>query len=388
MGRLEECCGIEEWANLAIYQCILLSMDTLHGQIVALYLFDIAEDIDLHAGASAISSSVRATFAPKPAIPAYVRYQEAPLQFEGVGVGIPAIDDFAVGFKVFDYGVISMRLTREFHGTWPDLADASEQLVENEALERQAEQACRSVAQRLKHVMTNPRQALLTEDYLVFAINELNRPHTAEEVVEHHGDVIASVLRGERAALSRQERDEILRHRISYLETDLVVPTWNAAFVYDTPAGAQAALEIVEFANSQLLQFRYYDELLDNELASIYANIKKPARWYDAVLGRHYARAARQVHALFIDVNELTDRTENALKIVGDVYAARLFSLVGARLGLDRWKTSVGEKLKTLDDIYRFSVERLSMVRGEMLEIMIVAILVFELVLFFMGIMT
>ena len=46
---------------------------------------------------------------------------------------------------------------------------------------------------------------------------------------------------------------------------------------------------------------------------------------------------ARHVHALFIDVNELTDRTENALKIIGDVYAARLFSLVGARLDLGRW---------------------------------------------------
>ena len=166
-----------------------------------------------------------------------------------------------------------------------------------------------------------------------------------------------------------------------------MIPTWNAAFVYDTPAGTQAAVEIAEFANSQLLQFRYYDELLDNALASIYAKMQKEARWYDALLGRHYASAARQVHALFIDVNELTDRTENALKIVGDVYAARLFALVGARLDLDRWKTNVSEKLKTLDDIYRFSVEHLGMVRGELLEMTIVAILVFELVLFFMGIM-
>jgi hypothetical protein len=362
-------------------------MELLHGQIVALYLFDIAEAIDLRAGESAISTSVRATFTPKPATPAYVRYQEPPLQFDGAAVDIPVIDGFRAGFKVFDYGIISLRLTREFHGTWPELADASDQLVENEALERQAQQACRSVAARLAPSMTDPRQTPITEDYLVFAINDLSRPHTAEEVVEHHGDIIASVLRGERATLSRQERDEILRHRISYLANDLVVPTWNAAFVYDTSAGAQAALEIVEFANSQLLQFRYYDELLDDELASIYANIKKTPHWYDALLGRHYARAARQVHALFIDVNELTDRTENALKIVGDVYAARLFSLVGARLDLDRWKTSVREKLKTLDDIYRFSVERLSMVRGEVLEMMIVAILVFELVLFFMGIM-
>ena len=362
-------------------------METLRGQIVALYLFDVAEAIDLRAAASGISSSVRAKFATKPAIPAYVRYQEPPLLIEGGGIGVPSIDGFRAGFKVFDYGIISLRLTRDFEGTWRDLADASDLLVENEALERQAEQACRSVAERLKHAITEPRHTPLTEDYLVFAINDLSRPHTADEVVEHHGDTIASVLRGERATLSRQERDEILRHRISYLANDRVIPTWNAAFVYDTAAGADAAIEIVEFANSQLLQFRYYDDLLDNALASIYANVQKEARWYDAFLGRNYARAARQVHALFIDVNELTDRTENALKIVGDVYAARLFSLVGARLDLDRWKTNVSEKLKTLDDIYRFAVEHLSMVRGEVLEATIVAILVFELVLFFMGIM-
>jgi hypothetical protein len=43
--------------------------------------------------------------------------------------------------------------------------------------------------------------------------------------------------------------------------------------------------------------------------------------------------------------------------------------------------------LKTLDDIYRFAVEQTGMARGELLELMIVLILVFELVLFFMGIM-
>ena len=202
-----------------------------------------------------------------------------------------------------------------------------------------------------------------------------------------HGDVMAGLLRGESAALSRQERDEVLGHRISYLSDDLVIPTWSAAFVYDTPAGALAAVEICEFANSQLLQFRYYDDLLDDELARIYADMQQ-ARWYDGIIGRHYARAARQVHALFIDVNELTDRTENALKIIGDVYAARLFGLVGARLDLDRWKTNVNEKLKTLDDIYRFSVEQVAMARGEFLELTIVLILVFELVLLFLGIST
>jgi hypothetical protein len=196
--------------------------------------------------------------------------------------------------------------------------------------------------------------------------------------------VIAGLLRGEAVGLSRQEREEVLSHRISYLANDLVIPTWNAAFVYDTPAGTQAALEIFEFANSQLLQFRYYDDLLDNQLARIYGNLQVQ-HWYDWILGRHYVRAARQVHALFIDVNELTDRTENALKVIGDVYAARLFWLVGARLDLNRWKTNVSEKLKTLDDIYRFSVEQVSMSRGQFLELTIVLLIVLEIVLYFTG---
>ncbi len=362
-------------------------MEILHGQIFALYLFDVAEAADIEKAASAIGGSVRSKFAPKPATPAYVQYQQAPLWFEGAAVDIPSMDGFRVGFKLFDYGIVSLRLTREFHGTWNELADQSSQLIENEALERQAEHAVRIIADRLQTSLTKPRETFLSEDYLVFAVNEMSRVHTADDLIEHHGDVIASLLRGERAALSRQERDEVLRHRLSYLADDLVIPTWNAAFVYDTPAGTQAAVEIAEFANSQLLQFRYYDELLDNALASIYAKVQKEPRWYDSLAGRHYARAARQVHALFIDVNELTDRTENALKIVGDVYAARLFALVGARLDLARWKTNVSEKLKTLDDIYRFAVEHLGMVRGELLEMTIVGILVFELLLFFMGIM-
>jgi hypothetical protein len=134
------------------------------------------------------------------------------------------------------------------------------------------------------------------------------------------------------------------------------------------------------------VEFRYYDELLDRELERIYADLQRPG-WFKGWFGRRYTRSAQQVHALFIDVNELTDRTENALKFAGDVYTARVFTIAGQRIGLDHWKANVRDKLKTLDDIYRFAVEQTAMARGETLEIMIVLILIFELVLFFTGIM-
>jgi hypothetical protein len=102
--------------------------------------------------------------------------------------------------------------------------------------------------------------------------------------------------------------------------------------------------------HSQLLEFRYYDSLLARELARIYAELQAPG-WFRGWLGRRYTRAAQQVHALFIDVSELTDRADNALRVAGDIYTARVLTLTGARIGLDQWKDNVQDKLKTLDDI-------------------------------------
>lgn len=355
------------------------------GLIMVFYLFDVAEAIDLGGVASALrTETTKARLVPKPVTPGYIQYQEPPVLVDGEAVQMADLDEFRVRFKLFDYGVISLALTRPFAGRWVDLIAAGQRLLGNDELEQRAEQYCRRLVDRLGAVAAAPRSQFLSEDYVVFAVTRLERHLSADALIDLHGDEIALLLAGEREPLSRQERDEILRHRISYLADDLVVPTWNAAFVYDTEAGVQAALEIFEFANSQLLEFRYYDDLLDNELGRIYAELQRP-RWYDAFAPRRYTRAASQLHSLFIDVSELTDKTENALKMVGDIYAARLFGLVASRLGLYRWKENVRDKLKTLDDIYRFAVEQTGMARGHFLELTIVLILVFELILFFMG---
>ena len=113
----------------------------------------------------------------------------------------------------------------------------------------------------------------------------LDAPISGDELLAQRAEALARIVRGERQALSRQEQEGVLRHRLSYLANDLVIPTWNAAFVYDTEAGATAALEMFEFANSQLLQFRYYDELLDSELGRIYDRLQDP-RWWNNLAGR------------------------------------------------------------------------------------------------------
>ena len=356
------------------------------GHVTAFFLYDVAEAIDLQRVRTLIGGTVTARLSPKPTTPPYVQYQQPPVNVGGDIIDMPELNGFRVRFKMFDYGVISVALVRPIPETWPELLARGLEWQDDPKLSTDAEAFCRRLIDRMRPAMTSPRAEFVAEDYLVFTATDLDDARTADALIAAHGTEITQLLRGERDPLSTQERDEVLRHRMSYLANDLVVPTWNAAFVYDTEPGAQGALEILEFANSQLLEFRYYDGLLDVRLARIYAQLQVESVWNNWI-GRRYNRAARQVHALFIDVNELTDKTENALKIVGDVYAARLFALAATRLGLDRWKENVREKLKTLDDIYRFAVEQASMGRGEILELAIVLILVFELVLFFMGIM-
>jgi hypothetical protein len=356
------------------------------GTLTAIYLYDVAEFIDLARLRDAIGRESGARPPSRSGGPAYLQYQTPPLVVDGDIAGLPSIDGFRTRLKFFDYGVVSLALSRSFAGEWANLVAISQQYIENPALEARSEEAVRGIVQRCGSTMTRAHQIFLSEDYLVVAVHQLDAPLSADELLATRGPQLAQLLRGESLPLSQQEQEEVLRNRLSYLANDLVVPTWNAAFVYDAAPGAAATLELFEFANSQLLEYRYYDALLDAELTRIYPELQRTS-WVNNIMGRGTVQAANQLHSLFIDVNEITDRTENALKIVGDIYAARVLALVAARLGLARWKASLDEKLETLDDIYRFAVEQVSISRGHFLELTVVLILVLELVLFFVGVM-
>lgn len=319
-------------------------MEIRSGTLTALYLFDVAESIDLARLRELVGSGSATRLPSKSTTPARLHYQVAPLVVDGESAGIGSIEDFQARLKVFDYGVISLALSRECSGTWADLVDVSQRYIENAALEARAEDAVRALAGRCERALTRGRPAYLSEDYLVIALHTVDGIPTADALIAGHGAQLAQLLRGETQPLSAQEQEEVLRNRISYFTSDLVVPTWNAAFLYDTPSAAAELLELFEFANSQLLEYRYYDALLDGELGHLYPALQR-TNWWRNLLGGGAVKAANQVHSLLIDVNEITDRTENALKIVGDIYAARVLALVSARLALGRWKQSVEEKL-------------------------------------------
>jgi hypothetical protein len=254
--------------------------------------------------------------------------------------------------------------------------------MSNSEFERQAGDITRHKLARHRSAVVKPYSEWLVEDYFVFHATEIAGISSAAELVADCGAQIAQTVRGETAVLSARERDEVLQSSLSYYPNDLVVVGWHAAFIYDSAAGAQAALQLLEYANSQLLEFRHYDALLTRELEGVYRSLDRGTgvwrRW-------RLARQAARLQTVRLEVIELAERADNAIKFLSDMFAARLYRLAAAKVGVMDYKEPVNRKLRTADELYRSMVEQFQQGRAFVLELMVVIILVIELVFLFRG---
>jgi uncharacterized protein YfkK (UPF0435 family) len=225
--------------------------------------------------------------------------------------------------------------------------------------------------------LDDPHEPLL-EDYFVFAVDAFVTPVSAERLLEDCAPALASLVLCEERRLMAAEQHESLRVNFSYFEDDLAVVQWDTAFLYDRPEGGNAILDILEFANSQLVELRTYDQRLDDELDTIYKlDPKRPTRRF----GRKEAQqAADRLRFLIVDVVELTDRAGNALKIIGDAYYARLYRGASGRLGLKDWQRQIDTKLQIVNEMYRFFTDQAQAARGEFLEMIVIALILIEIV--------
>src|SRR6185312_13592167 len=132
---------------------------------------------------------------------------------------------------------------------------------------------------RLKAALKKPYDSWIAEDYYVIQLDPICSASgeilPAEELLRRNGKEIAQIVRGEEMPLSPSERQEVLQSSMSYYPADLLVAGWVAAFVYDTPTAAIPTIDLLEYANTQLLEFRYYDEVLTRVLAEVYKQLEK-----------------------------------------------------------------------------------------------------------------
>ena len=57
------------------------------------------------------------------------------------------------------------------------------------------------------------------------------------------------------------------------------------------------------------------------------------------------AKASR-LNSVTVEVTELVERSDNAIKFVSDMFSARLYRLAAAKVGVPEYKNLVNEKLR------------------------------------------
>lgn len=311
--------------------------------------------------------------------PKYIQYKAPPLM---VNLGLLKIGEyeFEIIAKIYNFGVITIKMLTPVTDNFEQLAKRSQELVENQDLRKTAEAIVRKITRAIHYALKRAYQELEWEDYTIFVVNRLKRPLTASDLTKRYSRQIASILRSE-LQLSEQEVADALKNPLSYTPRDLVLIDWNAAFVYDQQLSYDV-LDVLEYAVIELLELRTYDDMLDESLDRSYDDISQRKR--HSLLGLTTFRPTLdKLYQIKVDISSFIDKVENALKLVGDLYLAKVYNAAASRFYLGNWKNSVKEKLNTIQNIYTMLQEQASNQQMLILEIIIVFLFILDILMYF-----
>lgn len=357
------------------------------GDVLVYRLFDVADAVDL-AAAEALAAEPKSRLRLEGAQSGTaLEFPRPPLQL-ALGVrdlpfrGGPRRAEASA--HLFDYGVLSIRYRLPVEPGTPldELVPLAEELfVEPDpALDAAARREAEALSQALRPALEEPHSWEGLETYQVFLVRRFEAgPARALDLLS--GGAVPELLLGETSEvpISAAERHDVISHHFSYLEDDLAVVHWNSALVVE-PSGVQDIPDLLEFATAHLLELRYYDALLDGALHRIYDEIEAGGSPVANIFTRRYRKLQRRTAALLLDLSETIERLENAVKIVGDFYLARLYQAAVRRFRLPAWQETVLRKQRLLAEVNDLIGDAADTSRSELLELAIILLIVFELV--------
>jgi hypothetical protein len=360
------------------------------GEAVVYRLYDVGYEIRLDAALELLATQAPARVRPVhgeaqalqiPNPPITVMLGTEEVQLAGVRHAVE------LSARIFDFGVMSLRarVTLPAGASWDAFVAFGEHLDRAAVLVEVLDDHLRRLVTRLASCIERAGVAPQTEDYIVYRLVAM-RDASGEAVAPSTltDDLLTPLLLMEPRPLSAQAMRELLPHRFSYTVDDLAVLTWDNALVVEPRAADSDVQFILEFANAQLLELRYYDALLDAELPRMYDRVeaaRSGARGVFSLFSRRYAPLLADLQRTVADSTELVERVENALKVTDDVYLARIYA---AALELFRgrtWRSGIDRKLGIIRETYAMLNAEQQAARSEALEMAIIVLIVMEIVL-------
>jgi len=351
------------------------------GSFHAFYFYDIADGMHLESLSQMAGTRVEPAPGFKLPVPDYVRFVRPPVMMPTEPVQTPDGRTFRACLRYFEQGVVSLDLEFAFEAGWEQVIAWSSQWMNAPELEKIAEERVRSQVAKVEEALTGPYGEWLDESYCVIHLRSVRdgegRVIGGAEMIERYGAELAQIVRGETTPLAAGEQRELMGSSMSYYPSDLLLVAWMGAVVYDTPEGAVPVLQLLEYANVQLLEYRHYDNILTRVLEEGYDSLENRrgffARW-------RLAREAERIDTLRLEIRELSERTQNAIKFLSDMYYARAFQLAAVKVGGADYRGLVETKLNTAGEIYQSMVNEFRELRSFLLEVIVIVILLVELI--------
>jgi hypothetical protein len=166
---------------------------------------------------------------------------------------------------------------------------------------------------------------------------------------------IVRLIKSEPLALSDQEIEETIRDgSLQYAKDDLTIVDWDGAFIFDPKGDWQETIDLLEVANVHLLRLRVLDQQLDQRLESVSSIL-------NGMKTNISGREVNKQMALLLRtrVRSIEDFSHSArdFQLIGDWYAAKLYTLISRKLHLDDWRISLRDELDNLNGLYHAAAD-------------------------------
>jgi hypothetical protein len=362
------------------------------GAAIVYRLHDVGYAIDLER-----ASAILAPNAPERTRPARGEAQAIQIANPPVAVALGAapvrIDGIErhaeVTARVFDFGVCALqaRVDAPPGTAWEAFSRLGAAADTSADITRLLDRELAELLQRMQPAIERPGFTPVSESYVVFRVNRLLHADGTEATPSVLTDeLLIPLLLNESAQLSTAARRELLPNRFSYYEDDLTVLTWDNALVVEPRTHDRDVEYVLEFANAQLLELRFYDALLDAELPRMYDRVAAARKRRHPILTWRYRGLLGALQTQLADVTETVERAENSLKVTDDVYLARIYAAAVEIFRASSWRRGIERKLSIVRQTYEMLNDEAQAARVELLELTIVVLIVADIVLGLVGV--
>lgn len=310
--------------------------------------------------------------------PKSIMLEEPPLMLQMLPVRIERDGrqfEFSVQARIFDIGAFSFCFVYECNEAGPaELEEIAFLFAGQEGLSDYYIQYLRTLSEIVRpHIRNFSITPEFYEDYTIYVTDR------RDEAVDP-----VPLLIGEKVKISPQMRDEITKYSLSYTTDDITILSWDSALICN-PEGSTDLIDLIEFANVQVLELRYYDQELTREMEKMYDEIERADRFSSLRRGREYHAIMARLMETSAGISETIEKVDNLIKVTEDIYYARVYAMALKVLRSSQWSESVSRKIEVIQENYSMLSDEVRIQHSNFLEWIIIVLIAMEFIFAIWG---